>query len=118
MAHNRRAGHDYHILDTLEAGLVRAGRFSVVASSAARAEHSPTRRPREMAAALDADILIQARVRSDAERVRAEAYAVSGDGEEKLWVDSFEGTAAHADALEREIAAAIAAALDALEIKR
>ena len=67
---------------------------------------------------LDADVLIQARVRSDAERVQVEVYAVSGDGEEKLWVHNVGGTAEDANALEREIAAAIAAALDALEIKR
>ncbi|HVJ30532.1 MAG TPA: hypothetical protein VNA66_09520 [Gammaproteobacteria bacterium] len=106
------------LTEGVTAGLVRAGRFSVVASSAARAEHSPARRPRDVAAALDADVLIQARVRTDAERVRVETYAVSGDGEEKLWVDSFAGTAGDADALEREIAAAIVDALGALEINR
>jgi TolB-like protein len=93
------------------AELVRTGRFSVVASSAARAEHSPARRPREVAAALDADVLVGARLRSDGEHVRVEAYAVGGELEEKLWVDGFEGTVAEADALEHDIAAAIADAL-------
>ncbi|HET7925618.1 MAG TPA: hypothetical protein VFL30_12010, partial [Rhodanobacteraceae bacterium] len=106
------------LTEGVTAELVRTGRFSVVASSAARAEHSPTRRPREVAAALDADVLVQARVRSDAERVRVETYAVSGDGEEKLWVDGFEGSTADADTIERDIAAAIANTLATLEINR
>jgi TolB-like protein len=102
------------LTEGVTAELVRIGRFSVVASSAARAEHSPTRRPREVAAALAADVLVGARVRPEGERLRIETYAVGGQLEAKLWVDGFEGTAAEADALEREIAAAIGDALDAL----
>jgi TolB-like protein len=105
-----------HLTEGVTAELVRAGRFSVVASSAARAEHSTTRRPREVAAALDADVLVGARVRSDGERVRIETYAVSGELEEKLWVEGFEGTVADADSLERDIAAAIADAVGAVKI--
>ena len=101
------------LTEGVTAELVRASRFSVVASSAARAEYSTARRPREIAAALDADILVGARVRADGERVRLEAYAVGGEIEEKLWVDGFEGTVEDADALERDIAAAIADALSA-----
>jgi TolB-like protein len=104
------------LTEGVTAELVRARRFNVVASSAARTEHSTTRRPREVAAALDADVLIGGRVRADAERVRIETYAVSGELEEKLWVDSFAGTAQDADTLERDIAAAIAAALSATRI--
>ena len=102
------------LTERVTAELVRAGRFSVVASSAARAEYSTSRRPREVAAALDADVLVGARVRPDGERVRVETYAVSGELEEKLWVDGFEGSAADAEALERDIAAAIADALAAV----
>src|SRR5688572_15606259 len=82
------------LTEGVTAELVRAGRFSVVASSAARAEHSTTRRPREVAAALDADVLVGARVRADGDRVRVETYAISGELEEKLWVEGFEGTVA------------------------
>jgi TolB-like protein len=99
------------LTEGVTAELVRAGRFSVVASSAARAEYLPSRRPREVAAALDADLLVGARVRADGESVRVETYAVGGELEEKLWVDGFEGTVADADALERDIAAAIAEAV-------
>jgi TolB-like protein len=101
------------LTEGVTAELVRAQRFSVVASSAARAEHSATRRPRDVAAALDADVLVQARIRADGERVRIEAFAVSGGGEEKLWVESFAGVAD--DTLERDIAAAIADALDTID---
>jgi TolB-like protein len=104
------------LTEGVTAELVRMGRFSVVASSAARAEHSPARRPREVAVALDADVLVSARVRPEGERLRIETYAVGGQLEDKLWVDGFEGTAADADALEREMAVAIGDALDALEL--
>jgi TolB-like protein len=99
------------LTEGVTAELVRAGRFHVVASSAARAESSQTRRPREIAAALDADVLIQARVRAAGEALRVETYAVSGELEEKLWVDGFAGTASEAEALERNIAAAIVGAV-------
>jgi len=104
------------LTEGVTAELVRAGQFSVVASSAARAEHSPTRRPRETAAALDADVLISARVRTDGDALRVETYAVSGANEEKLWVDSFAGTADDAATLEHNIAAAIADAVTARKI--
>ena len=104
------------LTEGVTAELVRAGRFSIVASSAARAEHSSSRRPREVAAALDADVLVGGRIRPDGERVRVETYAVGGELEEKLWVDGFEGTVADAASLERDIAAAIADALGGLEI--
>jgi TolB-like protein len=104
------------LTEGVTAELVRAGRFSVVASSAARAVYSTTPRPRDAAAELDADVLIQARVKADGDRVRVETYAVSGELEQKLWVDGFEGTLTDTDTLEREIAAAITDALSALEI--
>jgi TolB-like protein len=69
-----------------------------------------------VAVALDADVLVSARVRPEGERLRIETYAVGGQLEDKLWVDGFEGTAADADALEREMAVAIGDALDALEL--
>ena len=99
------------LTEGVTAELVRDGRFNVVASSAARAEYSAARRPLDIGAALDADILIQARVRTDGDAVHVETYAIDGDREEKLWVDAFAGTAGDTDALEREIAAAVGNAL-------
>ena len=104
------------LTEGVTAELVRAGRFAVVASSAARAAHVPGARPRELAANLDADVLIEARFTLDGERVRVETRAAHGRLEQKLWVGSFAGSAAETDALEREIAAGIAAALSGLAI--
>jgi TolB-like protein len=104
------------LTDGVTAELVRAGRFSVVASSAARAEYTTARRPRDVAAALDADVLIQARIRADGDRLRIETYAVSGRLEEKLWVESFAGTVADTETLERDIAAAIVDSVGAREL--
>jgi len=99
------------LTEGVTAELVRAGRFRVIASSAARAESTQTLRPREIAAALDADVLIQARVRAAGDTLRVETYAVSGELEEKLWVEGFSGTAGDAETLEHNIAAAV---LDAM----
>jgi TolB-like protein len=106
------------LTEGVTAELVRAGRFRVVASSAARAEQSATRRPLEVAAALDADVLIGARLRADGDALRVETYAISGADQEKLWVGSFAGTVGDTDALERDVAAAIAAALGSRKITR
>jgi adenylate cyclase len=100
------------LTEAVTAELVRTGRFTVVASSAARAVHSTTQRPREAAAALDADVLVSARVRADGDSVRVETYALSGELEQKLWVESFSGSVGDSDTLERDIAAAVADALD------
>ena len=78
------------ITEGVTAELVRDGRFAVVASSAARAEYTPGARPRDVAAALDAAVLIEARVVADGERVRVEARA-TGAAEQKFWVESFAG---------------------------
>jgi TolB-like protein len=106
------------LTEGVTAELVRAGRFSVVASSAARAVHTATQRPREVAAALDADVIVGARLRADGERLSVETYAVRGESEEKLWVGSFGGTVGDPDSLERDVAAAIGEALGAVEVGR
>jgi TolB-like protein len=103
------------VTEGVTAALVRDGRFSVVASSAARAEYSVARRPRDVAATLDADVLIEARISSDGQRVRVEARTTNGKTEQKLWVRSFASAASDTDPLEQEIAGAIADALISLE---
>jgi TolB-like protein len=99
------------LTEGVTAELVRDGRFRVVASSAARSEYSVGRRPRDVAAALAADVVVEARMVADGERVQIEARAADGDTEQKLWVHGSSGTRAGLDALERETAAAIAARL-------
>jgi TolB-like protein len=106
-----------HLTEGVTAGLVRNGRFAVVASSAARAAYSVTRRPRDVGAALDADLLVEARVSADSDRVRVEARAASGSTEQKLWVRSFAGDRADTAALAREIAEAVADDLGPAEVQ-
>jgi adenylate cyclase len=101
------------VTEGVTAELVRDGRFAVVASSAASAAATASARPRDVAATLEADVLIEARLTTDGRRVRVEARASSGSREQKLWVGDFAGDAADSDALEREIATAVAAALGA-----
>jgi TolB-like protein len=102
------------LTEGVTAELVHDGRFGVVASSAARAAHSRERRPRDISSALDAGILVEARITTDADRVRVEARVMDGPREEKAWVRGFAGTLATTDELEREIATAVADAVGAL----
>jgi TolB-like protein len=106
------------LADGVIAELVRDGRFNVVASSAARAEHAAGRRPRDVAAALAADVVVEARVTADGPHLRVEARAADGRTEQKLWVHGFVGDGADLDALEREIASTIAAAFSAMNVAR
>jgi TolB-like protein len=106
------------LTEGVTAELVRDGRFSVVASSAARAEYSVGRRPREVAAALAADVVVEARITADSDRIRVEIRAAHGQTEQKLWVHGASGGNAGLDALEREIAAAIAEGLTTTAIAR
>jgi TolB-like protein len=99
------------LTEGVTAELVRADRFAVVASSAALGAHATRGRLRDVAAALDADVLVEAHVTSDGARLRVEARAAIGPLEQKFWVGDFTGDAADSDALEREIAGAITAAL-------
>ena len=102
------------LTEGVTAELVRTNRFSVVASSAARAAYTSAERPRDLATALEADVLVEARVLSDGDRIRVEARASDGR-ERKFWVEGFASTADDSDALEREIAAGIAAALSSID---
>jgi TolB-like protein len=79
-----------------------------------RAAYAPGTRPRDIAAALEATVLIEARVLSEGEHVRVEARA-TGAAEQKLWVETFVGVAADSDSLAREVAAAIGDRLGALQ---
>ena len=104
------------ITEGVTAELVRDARFAVVASSAASAAATASTRPREVAATLDADVLIEARVTSDGRRVSVEARASSGPREQKLWVANFAGDAFDSDTLEHAIAAAVAGELSAAKV--
>jgi TolB-like protein len=104
------------LTEGVTAELVRLDTFRVVASATARAvaeggsaATSSRARVSDLAAALQADVLIHARVATEGQRLRVEMRAMDGMQEQKFWVQDFQGDTADADALEREIAAAIAA---------
>jgi TolB-like protein len=56
-------------------------------------------------------VLVEARVTTDGERLRVQARAAHGQLEQKFWAENFAGSAGGSDALQREIAGAITAAL-------
>jgi len=96
------------LTDGVTAELVRLDAFEVVASSTARAVATGNDRVRDLAAALEADVLVQARVVTEGDGLRVETRAVSGALEHKFWVQNFHSDVADLDTLEREIAAAVA----------
>jgi TolB-like protein len=100
------------ITDGVTAELVRAGRLDVIASTTARQFGAAPGRLRDVAAELDADVLVQANLRTDGNRVRVEARAVNANLEQKFWVEDFAGTVDDLDALERQVAAAIDATVE------
>jgi TolB-like protein len=89
------------------AELVRAGVLEVVASTAAQQVASTSARLRDVAAALDADVLIEANVRSEGDLVLVEARAIDASGERKFWVDSFAGAVDDLATLENDIASRV-----------
>lgn len=99
------------ITDGVTAELVRAGVFEVVASTTVQQVASEFTRIRDVAIALDADVLIEANVRAQGDRVLVEARASSAAGEQKFFVDSFAGGVDDLDTLEHEIASRFAEVL-------
>jgi TolB-like protein len=100
------------LTDGVTAELVRGGELEVVPSTRARQLGASLTDLRDVATALAADVLIEANVRMQGDRVLVEARAISGDGERKIWVDSFASAVADLDTLERDVATRFADALD------
>ena len=99
------------LTDGVTAELVGGGPLNVVSSASSRALGSTQRPAREIAKELGADLLLQARVTVDGKRVNVEALLVDGASDGKIWVSSFTGTTPGLDALENQIAAAVARAI-------
>jgi TolB-like protein len=100
------------LTDGVTAEFVRGGELEVVPSTRARQLGAAPADLRDVATALAADVLIEANVRTQGDRVLVEARAISGDGERKIWVDSFASTVADLDTLERDVATRFADAFD------
>jgi len=100
------------ITDGVTAELVRIGVLDVVASTTAERVSTASARLRDVAAALDADVLIEANVKTQGDRVLVEARAISASREQKFWVDSFAGTVGDLDTLEHDVATRLTEALE------
>jgi len=96
------------LTDAVTAELVRLGRFSVVASSAARPFADSRAPPRDIARDLHADLLLEARVNAENGALKVVAIVVDGAHDRKLWVDTLTGDSANLDDLARRVASAAA----------
>ena len=96
------------LTDAVTAELVRLGRFSVVASSAARPFADSRAPPRDIARNLHADLLLEARVNAENGALKVVAIVVDGAHDRKLWVDTLTGDSANLDDLARRVASAAA----------
>ena len=99
------------LTDGVTAELVRLGQLNIVSSASARAHGSQDRSSRDVSRELGAELLLRARVTTDAEHIDVEALLVDGASDRKIWVSGFAGTVAEPNELEQRIAAAIARAI-------
>jgi TolB-like protein len=105
------------LTEGVTAELVRMGSFAVVASTSALEFAGAQGSLRDVARALDADILMEARILVEGERLRVEARLVDGALNHKFWVETFEGDVANLDELERRIVVAAAAAVPSKRVQ-
>ena len=96
------------LTDRVTTELVRLNVFDVVASTTARAVATAELRASNIAAALQAEVLVQSNIVFEGEGLRVDTRAVSGTLEHKFWVQTFHGDVKDLDALAREIAGALA----------
>jgi adenylate cyclase len=106
---------DAHVLatrltDSVTGELVRLGRFSVVASSAARQFADSRAPPHDIARDLHAELLLQARVDSQDGTLKVGAIVIDGTRDRKLWFDTLTGDPENLDDLARRVAMAVAGA--------
>jgi TolB-like protein len=96
------------LTDGVTAELVRLGRFSVVASSAARPFADSRAPPHDIARDLHADLLLEARVNSQDGALKVDAIVIDGARDRKLWFETLTGDPASLDELARRVAMAAA----------
>lgn len=98
------------LADGVRSELVRIGALGVVSRTSIRQFEGDRRPLREVADALQADILVEASVVADGDRVRVQARLVDGAVDRKSWMHDFEGTRSDLEDLQRRIAEGITAA--------
>ena len=95
------------ITDGVTTELVRMASLHVV-SRTSTLQYATVRRPlREVAQSLNANIVVEASVLTEGDRVRVQARLVDPDVDRKLSLYEFEGTRQNLDELQRQIARAI-----------
>ena len=97
------------ITDGVTTELVRMASLQVV-SRTSTLQYATVRRPlKEVAQSLNANIVVEASVLTEGDRVRVQARLVDPDVDRKLSLHEFEGTRQNLDELQRQIARAISA---------
>jgi serine/threonine-protein kinase len=99
------------LTDGITTELARLGTVHVVSHTSAR-QFAGVRRPLgEIARALDADLVMEGSIVTKGDSVHISARMVDGVTDQKIWVKDFDGSTSELPGLQRNIAAAIAAAL-------
>jgi adenylate cyclase len=98
------------LTDGVTAELARTGALGVVSHTSAL-QFSGARKPlREIAQALGADVVLEATLLREGERVRVQARLIDGARDRKVWVEDFVGNPADLRELQQRIAASVASA--------
>jgi len=99
------------LTDGVTSELARLGTLSVVSHTSAM-QFAGARKPlREIAAALDTDVVMEGSIENNPDGIVVVARLVNARTDRKMWVESFPGQASDIPGLNRRIAAAVSAAV-------
>lgn len=98
------------LTDGVTGELARLQTLGVVSHTSAQ-QYAGARKPlREIARALDADLILEGTVTREGERLRIQVRLVDAAIDRKIWVDDFGGTTGELPDVQRQIARAVSAA--------
>jgi TolB-like protein len=95
------------LTDGVMSELVRTGRVHVVSRASTLQFADGPRSLKDVARALNANLVVEGSIHVDADRIRVQARMVDPDVDRKLSLHEFEGTRQNLDELQRTIAAAV-----------
>jgi TolB-like protein len=95
------------VTDGVMSELVRSGRVEVVSRTSTLQFAAGPRSLRDVARALNANLVVEGSVHVDADRVRLQVRMVDPDLDRKFSLHEFEGTVQDLDVLHRRVAAAV-----------
>jgi TolB-like protein len=99
------------VTDGVTSELARLGTLSVVSHTSAM-QFAGERKPvREIAAALDADVILEGSIQNNPDGIVAVVRLVNAATDRKMWVENFPGQTNDIPGLNRRIAAAVSAAV-------